>query len=165
MEAGTIQIICGKGTGKSELALGRAIHEVSRGHRVIVIQFLKGSMPREAEQWYKKLEPGLRLFSFEKNGEYFEDLDEQKKSEEVQNIQNGLHFAKKVLTTGECDMLILDEFLGLVDQKIVSDEMLTSLFDARDPSATLILTGRNCSEELRKYADSIIDIEKLDLNR
>ena len=159
MEAGMIQIICGMGTGKSELALGRAIREASRGKRVIVIQYLKGSMTPEAEQWYKKLEPGLRLFSFEKHCEYFENLDEQKKAEEIQNIQNGLHFAKKVLTTGECDVLILDEFLGLVDQELVSTEMLKSLIDAKDPPATLILTGRNCSDEHRKVADSVIDIE------
>ena len=33
------------------------------------------------------------------------------------NIRNGLNYAKKVLTTEECDLLVLDEALGLVDQK------------------------------------------------
>ena len=30
-------------------------------------------------------------------------------------MKNGLNFAKKVLATGECDVLILDEALGLVE--------------------------------------------------
>ena len=35
------------------------------------------------------------------------------------NIRNGFNFAKKVVATGECDMLILDEVLGIIDQNII----------------------------------------------
>ena len=42
-------------------------------------------------------------------------------------MRNGINFARKVLTTRECDMLILDEVLGLVDNGIVSVEELELL--------------------------------------
>ena len=52
------------------------------------------------------------------------ELPEEKKQEEIQNIRNGIGFAKKVLTTGECDLLILDEVLGLVEKDIITEEMI-----------------------------------------
>ena len=59
-------------------------------------------------------------------------LSEDKKQEEIVNIKNGLNFAKKVLTTGECDLLILDEVLGLIDNEIITVEDLKNLLEARD---------------------------------
>ena len=36
------------------------------------------------------------------------------------NLRNGFNYGKKVVTTGACDMLILDEVLGIVDEKVIS---------------------------------------------
>lgn len=38
---------------------------------------------------------------------------------------------KKVVTTGACDMLILDEVLGIVDEKVISPEEICELFAAK----------------------------------
>ena len=66
------------------------------------------------------MEPEIKLFRFEKSDSNFVELPEEKKQEEIQNIRNGIGFAKKVLTTGECDLLILDEVLGLVEKDIIT---------------------------------------------
>ena len=63
----------------------------------------------------KRLEPEIKIFRFEKSDEDYVNLSEERKTEEWQNIRNGLNFAKKVLYTGECSLLILDEVLGLID--------------------------------------------------
>ena len=57
------------------------------------------------------------------------------------NLRNGFNFAKKVMTTGECDVLILDEILGIVDQGIISAEEFRSFLEARDEETDLIMTG------------------------
>ena len=56
-----------------------------------------------------------------------ENLTEQEKEEEIPNLKNGLNFARKVLATGECDVLILDEVLGLPEREIATLEELHSL--------------------------------------
>ncbi len=43
------------------------------------------------------------------------ELPEEKKREACVNIRNGLGYAKKVLSVAECDLLILDEVLVLVE--------------------------------------------------
>lgn len=154
MSAGSVQAYYGDGRGKSPAALGRAIQAASAGETVFIIQFLKGKTD-EWMEYLKKLEPEIKCFRFEKSQEYFSELSEEEKLEEVKNIKNGLNFAKKVLTTGECDMVILDEVLGLVDQGVIKAEELTNLIHARLSETDLILTGWKLSDELRDDIDEI----------
>ena len=142
------------------MALGAAVRAASAGSRVVFIQFLKGSQSEESKAWLKKMEPDLRVFSFEKSASYYEALDEEEKEEEKLNIRNGVAFAKKVISTGECDLLILDEFLGILDHDLVPAETLDNLSSCRDSGINIILTGIKCPEKLFMIADSVVSTEK-----
>lgn len=111
-EKGLTQIYCGPGKGKTSVAIGQAIRAVGYGKRAIVIQFLKGRATSRLD-YLNAMEPEVRLFRFEKKDKFYEDLTDEEKKEENLNIRNGLNFARKVLLTEECDMLILDEILGV----------------------------------------------------
>lgn len=154
MATGSIQVYYGAGRGKSPAALGRAIRAASEGKTVFIIQFLKGKTDDEME-FLKRLEPEIKFFRFEKSEEYFSELSEEEQLEEVKNIKNGINFAKKVLTTGECDLLILDEVLGLVDHGMLEVEELKALIGAKPEDTGLILTGWVLHDELRPYIDEI----------
>lgn len=77
------------------------------------------------------------------------------------NIKNGINFAKKVLATGECDLLILDEILGLIDNHIITVEELKSLLSARDEETDVILTGISLNDEICMLADEVSKIETI----
>ena len=68
---------------------------------------------------------------------------------------------RKVLTIGECDVLVLDEILGLVDLEIISVEDIIKLIEMKDDTVELILTGRNLPEKVAAYADYISEINIL----
>lgn len=157
MEKGSVTIYAGDGRGKSPAALGRAVQTAVEGGRVVLIQFLKGRGLEDSE-FLRRLEPEIKLFRFEKSDENFEELSEERKQEEVGNIRNGINYAKKVLSTGECDLLILDEVLGLVEKGILQAEDLKSLLDCRD-TTDVILTGINLSDEVCILADEVSKIE------
>lgn len=158
MSKENVLIFYGEGKGKTSSALGYAIRAASQGRNVIVIQFLKGKSKDEIS-FIRRLEPEIRFFRFEKSQENFEALSEEEKQEEAMNIKNGFNFAKKVLVTGECSVLILDEFLGLLDNHVISHEELLALLKARSEDTELIFTGRNMDSDLRQYADEIYHIE------
>ena len=86
-------------------------------------------------------------------------LDEIQKKEETQNILNGVNFARKVIDTGGCDVLVLDEILGLIDLEIITVEDIIHLIELRDDYTRLVLTGQNLPEELVEYMDVISKIE------
>lgn len=130
----------------------------SEGREVFVVQFLKGRMDGNLE-YLQRLEPEMKIFRFEKADGYFENLNEEEKKDEIQNILNGLNFVHKVLSIGECDVLVLDEVLGLVDLGIISVEDLIRLIERKSESVELIMTGRNLPDHLMDYADYVSRME------
>ena len=157
-EKGLTQIYCGPGKGKTSVAIGQAIRAVGYGKRAIVIQFLKGRATSRLD-YLNAMEPEVRLFRFEKKDKFYEDLTEEEKKEENLNIRNGLNFARKVLLTEECDMLILDEILGALDFGIVSEEEIESLIQAKADETELIMTGNVVTEALKNAADRVVSLE------
>lgn len=156
-----VQVYYGSGKGKTSAAVGQCIRAASSGHSVIIIQFLKG---KDAEEFsfLTRLEPDIKLFRFERENVSYDELLESQKKDERQNIINGFNFAKKVIDTGECDVLVLDEVLGLVDLEIISIEDVIHLIQLRDDYTKLVLTGRSLPPELEPYTDIVskIDLEK-----
>lgn len=158
MEQGLVQIYSGEGHGKSAAALGKAIQAAGGGKSVVVINFLKKI---QNEEFLKRLEPEIKIFRFEKGEEEFAKLSEEKQQEEIQNIKNGLNFAKKVLMTGECSLLILDEVLGLIDNGIISVEDLRHITEAKSEDVSIIMTGINLNEEVCGLADIVTRIDEV----
>lgn len=154
-----IHIYTGDGRGKSPAAIGRAVQAAAKGEQVVIIQFLKGKGLEDTE-FVRRLEPEIKLFRFEKSDENYEELPKEKKAEEIINIRNGLNFAKKVLSTGECNLLILDEVLGLLEKNIITTEDLTGLLSQKGDT-DVILTGISLNDEVCILADEVSKIETL----
>ena len=157
MAKGLLYIYSGDGKGKSAAAIGRAVQAATEGKNVVIIQFLK-ERGLEDSEFLKRLEPEIKLFRFEKSGENFELLPEEKKKEEISNIKNGINFAKKVLATGECDLLVLDEVLGLVEKNIVDGDELKGMLENREDT-NIILTGIQLPDDICIMADEVSKLE------
>jgi len=151
-----IHIFYGEAHGKSAAAIGLAFKEAAEGKNVVVIQFLKQKI--EDLEFLKRFEPEIKIFRFEKNDHCFDELSPEMKQEEIINIKNGLNFARKVLATRECDVVVLDEVLGLIDEKIIDADDIRQIKDAADDDAQIILTGRVLSEDVAKIADTICEM-------
>lgn len=155
MDKGIIQIYYGEGQGKTSAALGNAIRKASNGQSAYVVQFMKGQLDME---YLTRLEPEVKVFRFERCSEGFDALDEAEKQEQKQNIQNGLNFAKKALVTGQCDMLVLDEVLGLVKEGMATEAQILEVLQAKSLYTDVILTGRDSLPRVFDMADNILNI-------
>lgn len=160
MSQGLVYIYSGDGHGKSPAALGRAVMEAATGKSVVIIQFLKGKGVEDTE-FIRRLEPEIKVFRFEKSDKNFFELPEDKQMEETINIKNGFNYARKVLATGECNLLILDEVLGLIDNRIITVDELKSLLEARTDETDVIMTGISLNDEVCMLADEVSKIETL----
>ena len=149
-----VYLFTGEGHGKSPAAIGEALMRAAMGDQVMIIQFLKGKGLIDSEI-LTRLEPEVKIFRFEKSLEGFEDLSSERQKEEIINIKNGINFARKVLTTGECDLLVLDEILGIVDNGILSVDELKEMLNQRSENMDVILTGINLNDEIKNIATGI----------
>ncbi len=157
---GKLVIIYGLGEGKTTAAMGRGIRAIAEGKTVNMIQFLKGNSEENALAVLERLEPEMKVFRFERYNGRYSQLDDARKQDELINIRNGLNFARKVITTNGCDVLILDEILGLVDQGILSEDGLRELVQSRPESMDMIVTGKQLAPSLVACADVVSRVER-----
>lgn len=156
MEKGKITVFSGDGKGKTAAALGIALDAAADGKTVVVIQFLKGKGLAEAE-FCKRMEPEIKIFRFEKSEVDYDDRPSHQREEDIASIRNSLGFARKVLATGECDILIMDEVLGVIDNSIITVDELRELVQHRGDTE-VIFTGRVMDDELCAFVDEISQI-------
>lgn len=158
MDGNVIQVIFGEGKGKTAAALGKCIQAVSLGKKVVFISFLKGKNLDEFS-CLERLEPDMKVFCFEKEAESFDMLDDNRKEEEKYNLMNAFHFANKVAETGECDLLVLDEVLGMLDLGMITVQDIYKLIEHCDGQVDLIMTGKYMPKELVQHTDIVSEIQ------
>lgn len=157
MNEGVVQIYYGEGHGKSTAAIGSAIQNAALGRETVIIQFLKGRNETEND-FFIRLEPEIKCFNFAKSEISYEELDDAGRQEELMNLKNGFNYSKKVISTGACDMIVLDEVLGLVDEHVITVDEIKELIQAKPDDMTVICTGRVLDDRLRPLADEIYNI-------
>ena len=77
-----IQIYWGNGVGRSAAAMGMGLRYVCAGKNVMVVCFLKGKDILK-QDYLKRLEPELKVFSFDKFDRCYNDLSEEEKKEMI----------------------------------------------------------------------------------
>lgn len=160
MENGLVQVYYGKGKGKTTAAIGLGIRAIGNDYKVIMIQFLKHDATGECRM-IKVLEPDFKIFHFEKRRGFTWQLNDEEKQELKSETSNALKFASKVMDTGQCDVLILDELLNSLELGFVSEEEVCQLIDNKSDDVELVLTGRSLPESIAKRADYISCIEDI----
>ena len=69
-----------------------------------------------------------------------------------------MNFAKKALVTGQCDLLVLDEVLGLVKEGMATEDQILEVLQAKSLYTDVILTGRDSLPRVFDMADNILNI-------
>lgn len=157
MVSGRVLVYYGEGRGKTTAAYGSGLRLANQGKTVYIIQFLKDRDLVE-NPFFKRLEPEIKFFRFEKNEKNYDSLTEEEQKEERINMRNGINYAKKVLQTGECSVLVLDEVLGILDNGVISFDELKAVVEVCDADQTVVLTGRTLNEKVRELATEVYDI-------
>ena len=63
-----------------------------------------------------------------------------------------------MIETGECDVIILDEVLGLIDLDILTADDVEDLLRIQGDYKKMILTGNKLPDQIRVYVDELSEI-------
>jgi len=154
---GLVIVNTGHGKGKSTAAFGVMTRAWGRGMRVCVIQFIKQEGARFGEQ-RAAAKMGIDWLS---SGDGFtwtsKDMEET-----VAKARHGWAVAQEKITSGDFDLVILDEFTyPLIYDWIDLDEALAWLEANKPPGLHLIITGRDAPEKLVAYADLVTEMKEI----
>lgn len=160
LKNGCIQVYTGDGKGKTTAALGQGVRAAGSGLKVYMVQFLKGGDSGELHST-KKLYPNFEIFRFERPRGFFWTLDENEKLELKKDIDEAFEFCKKTFKNRECDMLIMDEIMGVLQNKLLSVKEVLDFIKSKPQDMELIMTGRNVPEEIVEAADLITEMKEI----
>jgi len=156
---GLVIVFTGDGKGKTTAAMGIALRAAGHGMRVRILQFIKGSWRTGEQTSLARLAPEIVL---ERAGRGFtiERLRDPRISDDEHRAaaQAGLEEARAIVTSGEFDILVLDEILGAIKAKLVELDQVLALIAAKPPVAHLILTGRDAPAEIVDAADLVTEM-------
>lgn len=156
-----IVIFFGKGKGKTSAALGVALRAAGWGKKVAIFQFVKGSWASgERLAIPKYLKPQVTIEALGKGFVGILD-DKLAKKEHIKAAQAGLKKVEKIISSGKHDIIVLDEIIGAIRDKLVSLDQVLKLLKKAPKKTDLILTGHYRYPELIKLADLVSEIKKI----
>lgn len=154
---GLVQVYTGEGKGKTTAALGLALRALGRGLRVFMLQFLKGDDTGE-------LHAG-RLFGdrfiIEQTGLKGFIRRDRIAEADIHRAQAALQRAREVLTSGDYDLVILDEINVAMYFELIPVREVLHLLQDRAPYVEVVLTGRYAPEEIIAAADLVTEMKNI----
>ncbi len=155
-EQGLVLIHTGKGKGKSSSAFGVVVRALGWGHKVAVVQFIKGKWKTGERRFFE--EHGL--VTWHTMGEGF-TWDTQDKERDIAAAQAAFKKAAELIASGEYDLVVLDEINIALRYEYLSVEQVIEGLDARTDKTGVILTGRDVPEALCDYADLVTEMTEI----
>jgi len=156
-DLGLVHIYTGDGKGKTTAAIGAGIRAVGHGYKVYMIQFLKGGS-KFPEYGEIRAIKAFKNFTVEQFGLPYFVLPGKVSDEDLMIISKALKRAQEVTSSGEYDLVILDEINVAYKLGLLSLEDLLALLKNKASRTELILTGRGAPSELLKRADLVSQI-------
>jgi cob(I)alamin adenosyltransferase len=157
MKKGLMHIYSGEGKGKTTAAIGLGVRAIGRGYKVLLVQFLKGVESGEIKA-LKTMKLGFEILKSESPIKFVCDMNKDEFEEAGRLQRRILEEAKKRISQGGIDLLILDEVLGAVENGMINIQDIVELAKNRPEGMELVLTGRVAPKELAELADYQSDI-------
>lgn len=156
---GLIIVHTGNGKGKTTAALGMGLRAWGQGMKVLVLQFIKGNWKYGELQAAEKMGPD---FVIRQLGEGFvKDANNDDLANHCQAAAEALESARREITSGKWDMIILDEVNYAVKFGLVTLEEVLALLDIKPLSLHLVLTGREASPAVIDRADLVTEMREI----
>ncbi|MEL6692134.1 MAG: cob(I)yrinic acid a,c-diamide adenosyltransferase [Pseudomonadota bacterium] len=153
---GLVLVHTGNGKGKSSSAFGVIIRALGWGHKVGVVQFIKGKWITGERQFFDK----LGSVDWHTMGDGF-TWDTQDKDRDIAAATAAFGKAQDMMASGNFDLIVLDEINIALRYDYLSVEAVLDGLKARSQRTSVVLTGRDAKEQLCDYADLVSEMREV----
>ena len=160
LQKGYVAVYTGDGKGKTTAAVGQAVRSAGNGLKVYMVQFLKTDNTGELET-AKIIGENFKIFRFQKQEGFFWTLNEEEKEKVRKEVNKALEFVKDVIDNNRCDVLILDEIMGVIKNNLIKPDIVIELINKKPETMELILTGRDAPESIIDKADLVTEMRNI----
>ncbi|ANX05227.1 cob(I)yrinic acid a,c-diamide adenosyltransferase [Immundisolibacter cernigliae] len=155
-DKGLLLVLTGPGKGKSSSAFGMLARALGHGHKVSVVQFIKGRSDTGEEAFFRR-QPGV---DWQVCGAGF-TWETQDREQDIAAARAGWAAAACALADPTVNLVVLDELTYLFSYGYLDLATVLADLAARPPMQHVVVTGRAAPQALIDAADTVSDIGDL----
>lgn len=158
MKKGLIHIYTGTGKGKTTAAVGLAVRAKSRNFKVLFAQFFKEKNSKGETDMLKQIGVDVHIFRSVKSPLFNPNAD---RNSLKKASKKALSYLNEIFSENSYDLIILDEFLCMLSEGLISDNEAVNFIRSKPDSLELVLTGRGLTQKISDEADYLTFMQEV----
>lgn len=150
-------LLTGNGKGKSSSAFGMVMRALGYGHRVGVVQFIKGVMLSGEELYLREHCPQVQFYQM---GTGF-TWDTQDRRGDIEAAERTWAVAKRFLEDTSLDLVVLDELTYMLSFDYLDEADVLAAIQNRPVEQSVIVTGRGGGKNLQDIMDTVSEVKDI----
>ena len=156
---GLLLVHTGEGKGKTTAAIGLAVRAWGDGFRILILQFIKGSWKYGELSTLKALAEIDGRIEIRPTGIGFtRNASSEEMAVHREKAQTALQEALTEMTSGQWDMIILDEINYALKFGLLEEQEVLELLSQKPTELHLVLTGRHALPAIIDCADLVTEM-------
>ena len=156
-ERGVMIFLTGDGKGKSSSAFGMVMRALGYGHKVGVVQFIKGEQLSGEEIYIREHCPQVDFYQM---GTGF-TWDTQDRSGDIAEAKKTWAFVESMLKDPSYDLVVIDELTYMLAYDYLDEAMIVDALQSRPTEQSVVVTGRGGGSTLRDIADTVSEVKEI----
>ncbi len=156
-ERGVAILLTGNGKGKSSSAFGMVMRALGYGHKVGVVQFIKGQQLSGEEIYLKEHCPDV---AFHQMGTGF-TWDTQDREADMKAAVETWNFVLPMLSDPSYDLVVMDELTYMLAYGYLPEDEVIDAIRQRPRSQSVVVTGRGGGAALQEIMDTVSEVKEI----
>lgn len=154
---GVAILLTGNGKGKSSSAFGMVMRALGYGHKVGVVQFIKGQQLSGEEIYIRDQCPEVDFYQM---GTGF-TWDTQDRESDIAAANKTWAVARPMLEDDSYDLVVLDELTYMLAYKYLPEEEVLDVLRNRPLRQSVVVTGRGGGSALQELMDTVSEVKEI----
>ena len=155
IERGVAVVLTGNGKGKSSSAFGMVMRSLGYGHKVAVIQFIKGQQLSGEELYLRDHCPQVHFYQM---GTGF-TWNTQDRTSDIEAAERTWAVAEAALADSSFSLVVLDELTYMLAYQYLDESKVLNAIQKRPNEQSVVITGRGGGSALRELADTVSEVK------
>ena len=155
-ERGVSILLTGNGKGKSSSAFGMVMRALGYGHKVAVVQFIKGQQLSGEELYLRDHCPHVFFYQM---GTGF-TWNTQDREGDIAAAEKTWAQVAPLLLDESYDLVVLDELTYMLAYDYLNEQMVLSALANRPVEQSVVVTGRGGGSQLQEIMDTVSEVKE-----
>ena len=162
LEKGVVILLTGNGKGKTSSAFGMVLRAMGYGHKIGIVQFIKGQQLSGEEIFVRdhvsqNKKPEIFFYQM---GTGF-TWNTQDRTSDIEAAERTWAQVEPLLKDASYDLVVLDELTYMIAYKYLGEQMILDAIANRPPNQSVVVTGRGGGSALQELADTVSEVKEI----